>query len=459
MLVSKKNIATIILTFMSFAVACQQPSAIVQQAEEKALFELYRDSLLAEYLQEVKTGNRYGEETGIKNEKLDSIDFGDVYPLLKENCISCHKPNGTAPFALTTYTSIKKRAPVIKQALQTKLMPPWAPDNAYAAFFNAPKMTDAERALIGRWIDKGCVKGDFDETQVLESKPSIRQPDLVLGRKEPHIISADGETYVCFVLDPELKTDKYLSGIEFLSDNPEMVHHRTLYIDTTGLLDDRDEYWACKGDGIDKALVSIQTWSKGMVPFIFNEELAYRIPAGSKFLLQSHYEGTKGRTEWTKINLFFVEKPATMIDFHILSKQDIVYPANEIVTETITYAVQDSISLLGLIPHLHDLGKKVECFAITPTQKRIKLMKIPDWSYYFQGQYIYPNPVMIPAGSTIYMNVVIDNTVDNPTQPNDPVRDVTFQQSSFDEMLVLVLIKTAYKKTDKHLQVASILYQ
>ncbi len=104
------------------------------------------------------------------------------------------------------------------------------------------------------------------------------------------------------------------------------------------------------------------------------------------------------------------------------------------------------------------MTKKIEIFAVNEdTKEIIKLLKIPDWDYLWQGQYINTLPVIIPKGSTIYCNVVIDNTADNPTQPNSPVRDVFYNTNSSDEMLVLVLLTKPYKEGDSQLQVAKFL--
>ena len=38
----------------------------------------------------------------------------DVAPILQDNCQSCHRPNGVAPMALTTYEEVRPWSVVIK---------------------------------------------------------------------------------------------------------------------------------------------------------------------------------------------------------------------------------------------------------------------------------------------------------------------------------------------------------
>jgi hypothetical protein len=60
--------------------------------------------------------------------------------------------------------------------------------------------------------------------------------------------------------------------------------------------------------------------------------------------------------------------------------------------------------------------------------------------------------VLATVASTVYAF-----TEKHPTQPNHPVRDVTYQTNSNDEMLVLVLLSKPYKKGDLDLEVARFL--
>ncbi len=389
-----------------------------------------------------------------------ALTYANVAPIIQENCLFCHKPGGNAPFSLKGYQNVKKRAGVIREVLSKKIMPPWMADYDYVDFFNAPQITNQERAMLISWIDRGCPNLTTEGIPQTVKEPQVSiQPDLVLSRTEQHIVTSNGDSYQCFVYDPQLEEDQYLSGIEFVSDNPEVIHHLMLYLDTTQVIGGERDCWDCKNDGIVNRLLPIQSWSKGMRPFILNRRLAYRIPAGARFILQTHYgdENNKGRAESSTLKLYFTDTPEETVDFAIINKFDIHYRAHEVTTETISYYAEDSISLIGIVPHMHFLTKKIESFAITPQQEVIPLLKISHWDYLWQGQYIYRKSVLIPKGSTIYCNIVVDNTANNPTQPNDPVRDVYYKTNSNDEMLVLVLLKKAYAPTDKLMEVAEFL--
>lgn len=415
-------------------------------------------------LDEYKVNGPMGKTVPLPDIDFDSQDltYADVAPIIANNCIFCHKENGNAPFALTDYKKVKKRAGAIKKVMERRLMPPWMADNHYSSFFNAPAISDSSRALIVNWINRDCPPSGVNEYPnhlANQDKAILTKPDLVLTWEEEHVITSNEDTYQCFVYDPELEEEVYFSGVEFLSSNPEVIHHLMLYLDTGNVLSDTNQYWDCKDDGIVEKFLPIQSWSRGMRPFVLNPELGYKIPKGSKFLLQTHYgnENNKGRKEKTTMKFYFTKPPIEIVEFEVLNKLEIFYPANEVVTESLNYFVEDSISIIGVVPHAHFLTKKFEVYAVTADGETIPLLRIPFWDYLWQGQFIYDKPVMVPKGATVYCDVVIDNTASNPTQPNDPVRDVTYRTNSTDEMLSLVLLKKPYKKRDENLELAKFL--
>jgi hypothetical protein len=460
----KKMNWVIILILVSSCNSFENNSKKNDHIEYDEIVESKRNSLIKEYVDD-QTIDFSHSLPSYGKDSLNS-SFSRVSKIIEKNCLHCHTPNGNAPFSLLTTNDLIKRKRVIKEVLNKKIMPPWMADNSYTSFFNAPTITDEERAIICRWLDNESLKTN----ELIKNNETIKQkfedlPDMVLKQQKKHIIKSNDDSYQCFIYDPQLKEDIYVSGVEFKSSNPEVIHHLMLYLDTNNSIK-TNECWDCKNDGIINKhlpiqnLVPIQSWSKGMRPFELTSGLGYTIPKGSRFLLQTHYgdENNKGREETTTLKLHYAESMKENVNFLILNKLDILYPANSIMVETLSYTTEDSISILGVVPHAHFLTKKIEVFAVTKDQSEvIKLLKIPNWDYLWQGEYIYSSPVVIPKGSTIYCNVLIDNTKENPTQPNHPVRDVTYQTNSNDEMLVLVLLSKPYKKGDLDLKVARFL--
>ena len=65
----------------------------------------------------------------------------DILPILQENCVDCHRANGTnltgmiAPMSLTHYAEVRPWSKAIKRAVTDRAMPPWhASDITHGVF-------------------------------------------------------------------------------------------------------------------------------------------------------------------------------------------------------------------------------------------------------------------------------------------------------------------------------------
>lgn len=95
--------------------------------------------------------------------------------------------------------------------------------------------------------------------------------------------------------------------------------------------------------------------------------------------------------------------------------------------------------LLGLLPHTHYLGRRVEGLAVLPDGREKSLLLIPDWDFNWQGDYTFRQPVFLPAGTKLVMQVTFDNSAANPRNPANPPVRVRFGLNTTDEMAELWL--------------------
>ena len=51
-----------------------------------------------------------------------------IAPLLEQKCTACHRPGGIGPWAMTGYKQVSGFAPMIREVIRTKRMPPWHAD-------------------------------------------------------------------------------------------------------------------------------------------------------------------------------------------------------------------------------------------------------------------------------------------------------------------------------------------
>lgn len=410
-----------------------------------------RDSLLREYEASLKTPIKHS--LPILELEAKSVTYEDLAPIFEENCQPCHRPGGNTPFPLTSLKEIKRKRKTIKEVLFQRVMPPWMADIHYSNILDAPKITDEERAKIIWWLDHDMPSGDLTKVHSAYSPAKQKRADLYMQVAKPHVITENTDTYQCFLLDPKLKEDVFVEAISFESTNFYTIHHIMMYIDTAGILDTLPNDWNCMKDGIVEGLVPIDSWTKGQRMIKYSDDFAYRFPKKSKILLQTHYgdEALAGQLEQTTVGLYLrPEAPPREIQWQILNNLDISIPANTKKVESIEFCVEKDISVLGTIPHLHFIGRVVEIYAVNPACEKINLLKINDWDYLWTSRFMLPKPILVPNGSTIVMQIVYDNTDDNPNQPNDPIIDVVYDNYSVQEMMVLCVFYTDYEAGDEN---------
>jgi hypothetical protein len=92
----------------------------------------------------------------------------DVAPIIAENCASCHREGGIAPFAMDSHAMVQGWSPMIREVLMTKRMPPGQLDPHVGDFSNDYVLEVDEQQKILQWIATGAPKdGDNDPLAAL----------------------------------------------------------------------------------------------------------------------------------------------------------------------------------------------------------------------------------------------------------------------------------------------------
>ena len=105
----------------------------------------------------------------------------------------------------------------------------------------------------------------------------------------------------------------------------------------------------------------------------------------------------------------------------------------------------------------HLLGKKWEVYAVLPSGSRVDAMKIDQWDFNWQGSYHFVKPIVLPKGSQIHAKATYDNTTDNPYNPNNPPKFISWGENTSDEMYYLPLIYMDYQAGDENLEFKDVL--
>ena len=244
--------------------------------------------------------------------------YKDVAPILDAKCTTCHHLGGIAPFSLTTAAAAKDHAAGIVQLTKAGLMPPWmpGPDSAPIVGRDLRRLTPAEQSTLAAWVAAGAPLGNPSD---LHAKPSLGAgltgPGTTISVEPPkpytpHAAGGAIDDYHCFVLNPHLKHDVYVTGALIKPQRTGIVHHVILYEASGPLATAADQMnaahggkgWTCfGGPGLPLDLGSpgavdrlgqppwIAAWVPGHTTNALPKGTGVLLHAGARIVMQVHY--------------------------------------------------------------------------------------------------------------------------------------------------------------------------
>jgi len=278
---------------------------------------------------------------------------------------------------------------------------------------------------------------------------------------QPYTLRGEGkDLYRNFVFPIPVSRRKYVRAVEFLPGNWKVVHHAFINVDPTRLSRRRAEKETPPGfDGMQLTETArmpggqLLSWQPGKIAHTGAEGLSWVLETNTDLVLQMHFHPS-GKPELVQpaVAFYFTEQPPTNMAFRInleVFKIDILAGAKDY-TVNESYTLPVEVALLGVLPHAHYLGRRLQGVAVLPDGTRKDLLLIKDWDFNWQGDYRYQKPVLLPKGTILAMQFTYDNTADNARNPNHPPKRVRYGLETTDEMGELwfqVLPRNAAERT------------
>ncbi len=391
----------------------------------------------------------------------------DIAPIIQTRCLNCHREGQVAPFALADYDQTAKRAKQIVRVTQDRIMPPWIPSPGHDKFVAERWLTDRELELFKTWAETGRAKGDDAD---LPPAPKfaegwrLGQPDLIVKMAEPFTVPADGPDLLQnFVIPIDIAEDKLVAAVEFHPGNKRVAHHSVLFLDASGAARKLDKatpepgYANFGGPGFLPS-GALGGWSVGNTPRPLPNGMGRYLKKGSDLVVQMHYHPTgKVETDQSEIGLYFVKKPvaeslkepATLVGSIWMANYEMEIAAGEIdYRRSTSYTLPKEVIMVGVVPHMHLLGKAMKVTATLPDKTVKTLIDIRNWNYNWQDEYYYERPFKLPAGTRLDVEAVFDNSDGNPSNPSSPPKRVTWGDGTTDEMLFCFFLLSSEKTED-----------
>jgi hypothetical protein len=381
----------------------------------------------------------------------------DIAPIVYGKCLQCHHSGGISNLNLESYANTVTNAGMIQHVTSTGEMPPWPPDTLFQHYAYENTLSMNEISTIMDWITNGVPLGD---TSLLPPMPTFTNSSL-LGTPDLELqiptytstATSNSDDYVCFSIPTGLTQNRKIRAIEVIPGNLQTVHHVLVSIDlfsNNSIVTTTN----CMGPTGDM----IYAYAPGSVALTYptnaNNSFGVKLPANSSVSLAMHYpEGSFGQVDSTKVRFYFYPQ-STMIreittDFVIneglFPDPPFILPPNQITEITGSFGpTSQDYSFMSVFPHMHLLGKDMECIAVTPTNDTINLIKINNWDFEWQGFYFYKTFLKIPAGSMIYAKGNYDNTTPFTVESGINTED---------EMFIFIFQYLPYQSGDENISI------
>jgi hypothetical protein len=407
-------------------------------------------------------------ETPPRGDEKAKVTYArDIAPIIQSRCLNCHREGQVAPFALADYEQTAKRAKQIVRVTHDRIMPPWIPSPGHDKFVGERWLTDRELELFKTWAETGRAKGDDAD---LPPAPKfaegwrLGQPDLIVKMAKPFTVPADGPDLLQnFVIPLDIPEDKLVAPVEFHPGNKRVAHHAVLFLDDSGTARKLDAatpepgYANFGGPGFLPS-GALGGWSVGNTPRPLPNGMGRYLKKGSDLVVQMHYHPTgKEETDQSEIGLYFVKKPvaeslkepAKLVGSIWMANYEMDIAAGEKnYKRSTSYTLPKEVIMVGVVPHMHLLGKSMKVTATLPDKTVKTLIDIQNWNYNWQDEYYYERPFKLSAGTRLDVEAVFDNSADNPSNPSSPPKRVTWGDGTTDEMLFCFFLLSAEKTED-----------
>lgn len=356
----------------------------------------------------------------------------DVAPILKENCVVCHTKGGMGPFAMDNYNTVKAFAPMIREALRTKRMPPFHSDSHWGEWSNDMRLSSDKIKTVINWVEAGAPRGEGED--LLAKSPYV-PPKWPLGEPDAVVQIPDFAVPASGVIDYQERSiptkfadgqGRWLKATAWAGAGPAVHHALAGWIPQV-----RDD-----GKGFSWN-TSLGGYGPGGEANLTPDDTGIWVPPGGSYAYQMHYTTNgKALTDKTEVGYYFYKTPPK----YILRQTSVTDFSLEIPAgaarhhETAYLEFPHDALIFGTQPHCHSRCYSTKLRIRYPDGKEKVLLNQPRYDFAWQREYHFKGMLEVPAGSLMIADYVFDNSENNVNNP-DPKKNVTFGEQTSEEML------------------------
>jgi hypothetical protein len=425
--------------------------------------------------------------------------YQDIEPILEANCVTCHLEGGIGyeTYPMDDPLHLLETAQDLAFVTSTGYMPPWMPGPNSQPFLNDRSLTDEEIAILVNWAEAGAPLGTGGDVPVQTSATNLPTfaPNLTLTMPVAYTPESDSlDDYRCFMLEPGFEEDTYVTGFDIKPGQTSIAHHVIIYLAPENKIeeamakdaeDDRPGWECYGGSGLDSGGTEQMTqmaqqlpddlpqemrnmaftqlgasglggglgsWAPGAMPTVFPSGTGRMIPAGTKLIMQMHYNLTSPAVpDQSQLLLQTTDQEVTRLKGQVLlgpveipcsagyegevcsrdyalqtselgfvsdamlslcgqSVEDFTGQTDGTITAYCDQPIRSDGWILAVGSHMHELGSQITIDLYPDTPEQITLIDIPFWDFHWQDNYWLVNPIPVKEGDMIRIICTWDST-------------------------------------------------
>ncbi|HZM58587.1 MAG TPA: hypothetical protein VFB85_02300 [Vicinamibacterales bacterium] len=377
----------------------------------------------------------------------------DIAPILQRSCQACHRPGSVAPMSLMTYEEARPYARAIKArtALRHRrgAMPPWFIEKELGVqgFKDDISLSDAEVALIAKWVDSGAPRGnpaDLPPPRVFADNNAwqIGAPDLILTSPAVDMKAISPDYWGALTPVPTgLTEDRYVAAMEIkeVNDSRDKPGRATV----GGLFVFHHAVVMVFGPDGRPSGGGWPVHEVGRNADIFDSQAGKRLAAGSSVAFPSVHLHANGKDTRATLQVGFKfhpvgYKPQIQSTLITIGTDDIDIPGGASgITQSAYATLSRPLKLTVFEPHMHSTGVRMCLEAIYGSH--VETLNCSGYDHNWVKTYAYKEDAapLLPAGTILKVTGYFDNT---PANKNvvDPRNWSGLGHRSIDNMLILI---------------------
>lgn len=378
----------------------------------------------------------------------------DVAAIIQQNCQVCHREGGIGPMELMSYDDVRMYAPLIRDQVSNRMMPPYYYDNdiGIQELQEDWRLSDEDINMVVAWVDQGSPLGDpadmpppadLVDADGWSLSPTLGPPDIVIPSEPIDVPAAGLDLWHRPYAPTGVSEERCIKGLQVkpAGNAKGVVHHAN------------STFQVMKEDGSFQGTGDRATeYAMGKLGEIIPDGVCRVIPADTWVRWDIHmYPGGLGTAAadvvipdnvvelaiWLHPEDYEYEYKQDLVSYNFMEGQrDLLIPPNgKFVTQGFR-SFDHPVRIDSFQPHGHLRLRAAALEIFYPeTGENEVISMVSNWSAVWHQSHLYEPDVapLVPTGAVLVFKQWFDNTSANPNNP-DPDQYVDYGQRTADEM-------------------------